>query len=225
MLVLGIFAKIVSLSTDKKKKIQNPITISPETRHNDETYTNFHETLSKADLQFKENINIPQEHEIKTKRIFEFKPKIKETSNTRQTSQDKTDIGIDINPWMETEIIHRKLSRKQTSESSNQSKQSDSISSVIPVITISTTESDEEIRQHSKADDIIRSLESNNMTKEKIEIKKHDQRDSLKRIKCSSDLKSLQRQSSVDSINDNKPMKATSGKNDEEGGHKYQYSL
>lgn len=106
------------------------------------------------------------------------------------------------------------LKRKQMSESSTNSKQSDSITSVIPVITISTTESDDEMLRPPKLSNEQQSNKNAEKTCNKQELAKQ-----AKRI--SSELKSLRRQSSVESINENKASKEK--KNEE--GHKYQYSL
>ncbi|XP_045490237.1 transmembrane channel-like protein [Pieris rapae] len=223
----GIFAKIVSLALDRTTKDHIPVVLSPDVQNgDDETDTDFHENFPKAILQLKENETVHKDNEIKKRSLVEFKTKINELlTEVRQTSQEITDIDVERKPQAEKEIVHRKLSRKETSESSNQSKQSDSISSVIPVITISTTESDEEILQQTKAGNVVLSIKSKNISKENEENKKHDKRDSLRRIKCSSDLKSLQRQSSVESINDTKLIKDILGKKDGDGGHRYQYSL
>lgn len=112
--------------------------------------------------------------------------------------------------------------KKQSSESSNFSKNNDSIGSVIPVITISTTESDDEILQGAKNQKNVKDNHKENESKP-IELKKCEkrQRGNLKRNKNCSDLKSLQRQSSVDSINEKNPKERKC----EETGHKYQYSL
>lgn len=114
------------------------------------------------------------------------------------------------------------IQKKQSSESSNLSKQTDSIGSVIPVITISTTESDDEILQTINNEQKIINENQNEKNNEKVaeSVTNKNPKSNLKRNRNCSDLKSLQRQSSVDSINENK-----SSKECEDTGHKYQYSL
>ncbi|XP_068630050.1 transmembrane channel-like protein [Battus philenor] len=225
----GIFAKIVGLALDKKPET-NPI--KSEDNHEDDTDTNFHETLPKEILKIK-NISVSKNSDIRKRPTVEFKPddnelikhrieqtclkvkidkvgertekkavleKLKEDKIVEEDITSLPSKASNKDPENNKDINDKKINRKQTSESSTYSRQSDSISSVIPVITISTTESDDEIVHIPKA----------------IEVQKHE---TAKR--SSPGLKSLRRQSSVDSINDNKPHKEK--KSDD--GHKYQYSL
>lgn len=183
----------------------------------DETDTDFHESLPKEVLKAKD-ITVTK-HETKKKNSVEFKvnkdiedkplrikqlekledeleEKRKKRVFTSGSSDEKYKSSFSEDNEVFKETAYKK---KQKSQSSTQSKQSDSIGSVIPVITISTTESDEDMFSKQK------------MKKEKIEKQKPR----------SADLKSLRRQSSVDSINEQKSPKEKKS----EEGPKYQYSL
>lgn len=216
--------------------------VSQSPNGDDETDTDFHETLPKEVLKIKDItidkitkkpalvdikplkegkhresimkvINKFKVTPIKEVNISDTTPTIIEkTENTKdqiteeQSSKHKSKVA-------DVESCHekKKLSRQQTSESSTQSRQSDSIGSVIPVITISTTESDDELLQAKKQCKEIHVKE----------VKGSEERTPKKEKKATSELKSLRRQSSVDSIKEQKIPK----KIKEEGGHKYQYSL
>ncbi|CAK1588444.1 unnamed protein product [Parnassius mnemosyne] len=234
----GIFAKIVGLALDKKPIIKAETSELPLPRTvDDETDTEFHENLPKEILKIKD-ITVVKMADHKKKSNVEFKPsdsglakqrtepvkiKIEKKAILEKFKKDKI-IEEDTSSLSyktankeitekNYETLEKKINKKQTSESSTQSKQSDSISSVIPVITISTTESDDEILQPPRIS------EEANSKKSEYQTKKEDLAKKSKRH--TSDLKSLRRQSSVDSINDNKAHK---GKMSEDG-HKYQYSL
>lgn len=228
----GIFAKIVGMALDKKSDVEAVSELGcpfPQPNNlDDETDTDFHETLPRELLKMKD-ITIVKPKPKKQNSV-DFK-----TDNTKRHNineiykglkvklekvDDRTEKKAVIEKQMQDmckqkatieslkEKNERKhLNDKQTSQSSTQSKQSDSIGSVIPVITISTTESDEE--NLSKKDNVEEHKHSG--PKDKIEGK----------ARKTPDLKSLRRQSSVDSIGDQKP--AQENKLDE--GHKYQYSL
>ncbi|GBP97586.1 hypothetical protein EVAR_70341_1, partial [Eumeta japonica] len=115
------------------------------------------------------------------------------------------------------ESPNKMLSKKQISDPSAHTNQSDSIGSVIPLITISATESDDEILQ-TKIKKAKGKLE---MTKALYEKKYETTQSPAKNHqKGHSELK-LRRQSSVDSINEQKPSKTKKA----EEGPKYQYSL
>ncbi|CAK1554682.1 unnamed protein product [Leptosia nina] len=204
----GIFAKIVSLALDKKSTGRTQSETSQDQHNGDDTDTDFHEALPKVMLKIKA-ITVSKKHDIKNQCSIMFdKTKVFDThkSNIKEgiVALDEVDMEKPNQEEKEDQNKERKLSKKQTSQSSNQSKQSDSISSVIPVITISTTESDEEILQHSKTENVI----FTSTPKERPEVKRQVKGETLKK---------MQRQSSVESINDKSSIK--------EGGHKYQYSL
>ncbi|CAG5003308.1 unnamed protein product [Parnassius apollo] len=241
----GIFAKIVGLALDKKPIIKSETSILtlPRTT-DDETDTEFHENLPKEILKIKD-ITVVKIADHKKKSNVEFKHNENEVAKQRtepvkikiEKIGERTEKKAILEKFKEDKIIEedtislsyktankeltrkkdetleKKINKKQTSESSTQSKQSDSISSVIPVITISTTESDDEILQPSRI-----SEETNN---KKIEYQPKEEEPAKKSKRNTSELKSLRRQSSVDSINENKVYK---GKMSEDG-HKYQYSL
>ncbi|XP_045509876.1 transmembrane channel-like protein [Colias croceus] len=223
----GIFAKIVGLALDKKIPTKEPSDILPSTNNDDETDTDFHESLPKEILKMKDIIATKKrEHNIKRNAVdftMNIKNNVTDDKNSKQAVEKsiKTNGNKEDNTKTDVKSANfnadKKLHRKQTSESSNQSKQSDSISSVIPVITISTTESDEEIIQNSNI------TENKEKTQEiNPENKSRAQKDQLRKTKNSSDLKSLQRQSSFESIHENK---ITTNDKFDKGGHKYQYSL
>ncbi|XP_060809817.1 transmembrane channel-like protein [Amyelois transitella] len=244
----GIFAKIVNMAVDKKIDIE---TISgAETKSgsttskniNDDSDTDFHESLPKEVLTIKDIVfkNTP----IKKKNSVEFKTDDIEKAKFRpentglkvklETIDDRTEKKAILEKQKEDCLTHKKplklksltsssegcstestldetLNQKQTLKSNKPRKQSDS--TVIPVITISTTESDEELLQ-SKKDLSDKSKEHKRTEGSACE--------SLKKVKKnSSDSKSLRRQTSVESINEQKQPKEKKT----EDGHKYQYSL
>ncbi|XP_049885402.1 transmembrane channel-like protein [Pectinophora gossypiella] len=234
----GIFAKIVGLALDKKSEepTSEEVPPSPNTG-DDETDTDFHETLPKEVLKIKD-ITISKPLDQKKKNNVEFKT---ETEDTKH--KDNLKVKVDKEERSEkrparheekrvAEVIDeakpkpedKQLQRKQTSES-NTSKQSDSFGSVIPVITISTTESDDEVLQSKKGKDVkekkkdVKDKEKD--TKDKHSDIKGKNESKSKKGKSSGDLKALRRQSSVDSSNEPKMPKEKKG----EEGHKYQYSL
>ncbi|XP_028177658.1 transmembrane channel-like protein 3 [Ostrinia furnacalis] len=238
----GIFAKIVGLALDKKTDVETVPEVNNVSQSSnnvdDETDTDFHETLPKEVLKIKDIIFKHVDNKKKSNvefNIDDSKPKLadkglkvkiekeddrsEKIANIEKQKQDL--VRVDSLPTSKktTEDEYRgkhRMDRKQTSESSTQSRQSDSIGSVIPVITISTTESDEETLQSKKSKGTIKKphdIEDSNIAKAS---------ETLKRMKkSSSDLKSLRRQSSVESITEKKLPKD----NHSEGGHKYQYSL
>ncbi|XP_063838119.1 transmembrane channel-like protein [Ostrinia nubilalis] len=238
----GIFAKIVGLALDKKTDVETVPEVNNVSQSSnnvdDETDTDFHETLPKEVLKIKDIIFKHVDNKKKSNvefNIDDSKPKLadkglkvkiekeddrsEKKANIEKQKQDL--VRVDSLPTSKktTEDEYRgkhRMDRKQTSESSTQSRQSDSIGSVIPVITISTTESDEETLQSKKSKGAIKKphdIEDSNIAKAS---------ETLKRMKkSSSDLKSLRRQSSVESITEKKLPKD----NHSEGGHKYQYSL
>ncbi|XP_050361227.1 transmembrane channel-like protein [Nymphalis io] len=233
----GIFAKIVGLAVDRKTNEEPLPDISPcKNNIDEETDTDFHESLPKEILKIKE-ITFIKKNEIKKKTSVEFKTEGDLAFNS-QTTDNCTEVNSIVENMKDNIIIEKRMKRnpdikdiknntiddryvqkkrnssdkfiqkKQSSESSNLSKQTDSIGSVIPVITISTTESDDEV------------LQTINKTNEKVGNK--NSRSNLRRNRNCSDLKSLQRQNSVDSISESKNSKE---KKTEDKGHKYQYSL
>ncbi|XP_028033498.1 uncharacterized protein LOC114245508 [Bombyx mandarina] len=231
----GIFAKIVGMALDKKvdvEAVSEVDNMSPSLNNaDDETDTDFHETLPKEVLKAKditivahydkakENIVLAKRNDseenkttvngksLKVKNDNKTEKKAvfeKQMKDPQYGDIEKPEEGKAPEPYPKQTVAQRedmRICKKQTSESSTKSKQSDSIGSVIPVITISTTESDEETL--SKI--------------EKIEEKEKDK----KTNKNNTDLKSLRRQSSVDSIQE---IKLPKEKKQEEG-HKFQYSL
>ncbi|XP_038216690.1 transmembrane channel-like protein 3 [Zerene cesonia] len=220
----GIFAKIVGLALDKKNTTKDSSDILPSSNNDDETDTDFHESLPKEVLQLKDIIATKKQEHIKRNTVdftINIKNNMNNDKNSKQMVERSTKTYENEENHTKTDVKHanfnkdKKLNRKQTSESSNQSKQSDSISSVIPVITISTTESDEDIIKNSN---ITKNKE--NIQEIHVENKSHVER--LRKTKNNSDLKSLQRQSSFESIHENKIT--TNDKFDKEG-YKYQYSL
>lgn len=239
----GIFAKIVGMALDKKPDIDIVETknISQSSNNvDDETDTDFHETLPRDVLKIKDIVF--KHAENKKKGNVEFKadgsrPKLTDIMGLKvklEKEDDRSEKKANIEkqkqekgkekPEKTAEEVNRgnkKMDKKQPSETSTQSKQSDStIGSVIPVIMISTTESDEETLQSQKSKG-----ETDEETKETTERKNEPSAstEGLKRMKKSiSDMKSLKRQSSVDSFN-NEQKYPKEKKADE--GHKYQYSL
>ncbi|XP_075991461.1 transmembrane channel-like protein [Anticarsia gemmatalis] len=229
----NIFAKIVGMALDKKPDVeavpeQDVPTHSPN-NGDDETDTDFHETLPREVLKIKDIIISRQEP--KKRNSVEFKDdgkKHKSGEESLKVKLEKVDDRTekkaviekqmqDIKDGVKPKIVgetpkeryaHKKYNEKQASESSTQSRQSDSVGSVIPVITISTTESDEEVLTKKEK-------KSKNGDKEKVKHKSEG------KPRKTPDLKSLRRQSSVESITETKP--ATQDK--QEDGHKYQYSL
>lgn len=238
----GIFAKIVSMALDKKSvgavsEVDNAIPPSPNTL-DDETDTDFHESLPREVLKIKD-ITILKRSDHKTWTSVDFtnesKPQapednLKVASDKRKeydcfpnaqigaTVIEQTYSNTDEQEVFKDDIVkERHIGGKQTSESSVQSKQ-DSIGSVIPVITISTTESDDEIlhtkKEKGKEDNVKeKKRKDNSMSETSI--------DGSKKIRGSSEFKSLQRQSSVDSTSEHKMVKDKKP----DDGHKFQYSL
>lgn len=211
----------------------------------DETDTDFHETLPKEILKAKD-IKISKKIEHKKKNSVEFKTddlekrKRKDDSTTAnlEAVNEPTDKKVVAQKQLKDRIativtkskppkqdefekdknVDKKVNEKQTSESSTQSRQSDSIGSVIPVIMISTTESDEEALQPEEKRD---TKTKERKHKEYVKLSRGIDDNDKKNKKSSSDSKSLRRQSSVDSIKEQKPTKETKP----EEGHKFQYSL
>lgn len=244
----GIFAKIVNMALDKKSDVIATSEVpSPSSyRMDDETDTDFHETLPKEILKVK-NIKISKNYEHKKKNSVEFKTDIEKPQRKEENLKVSAEVaneGSDKKAVIQKQLKEKfanivaksksykpeeqeKVSNKdkmrnekQTSESSTQSRQSDSIGSVIPVIMISTTESDEEALQPEHKKDT-----KTKERKHKEYIKQCRGNDeNEKRKKTSSDSKSLRRQSSVDSIEEQSSSKSSTGIQPEEG-HKYQYSL
>ncbi|KAF9421726.1 hypothetical protein HW555_002407, partial [Spodoptera exigua] len=228
----NIFAKIVGMALDKKSDVEAVSEVdfpSPSPNNvDDETDTDFHETLPREVLKIKDIFILKPDKKVKNSVEFKTdgpkKQKINEIFNKGlKVKLEKIDDRTEKKAVIEKQIQDakeatkpkivkevpkektngKKIHEKQTSQSSTQSKQSDSIGSVIPVITISTTESDEEVLSHK----------DNN---EKSDQKVNDD----SKPKKPSDLKSLRRQSSVESISENKPSHEK-----KQDGHKYQYSL
>lgn len=225
------------MALDKKTDVETVSEIdgpSPAPNNvDDETDTDFHETLPREVLKIKDITIVKPEQkkrnsvEFKTdngkKRkideIFSKGLKVKlekvddRTDKKAVIEKQINDVKEGTKPKIVSEVSKekndgKKKHEKQTSQSSTQSKQSDSVGSVIPVITISTTESDEEVL--TKKD-----KKEKNGQKEKHKDKTEG------RPRKTPDLKSLRRQSSVESISEQKPPQEK--KQDE--GHKYQYSL
>ncbi|KOB70687.1 Transmembrane channel-like protein [Operophtera brumata] len=243
----GIFAKIVNLALDKKSDV-SAISEAPSPfsyNMDDETDTDFHETLPNEILKVKD-IKISKNFEHKKKNSVEFKtddlekPKYKDANlkvsleAVNETSDKKAVAKKQLKDRIATIVTKskspkedefqkvtnedKKINEKQASESSTQFRQSDSIGSVIPVIMISTTESDEEALQPEEKKD---TKTKERKHKEYVKLSRGNN-ESEKRIKqSSSDSKSLRRQSSVDSIKDQRSPKETKP----EDAHKYQYSL
>ncbi|KAL0902128.1 hypothetical protein ABMA27_000072 [Loxostege sticticalis] len=241
----GIFAKIVGMALDKKTDVETVPEVNniSQSSNNvdDETDTDFHETLPQEVLRIKDIIFKHVDNKKKSNVEFKTdsgKPRMvdykglkvnieKEEDRSEKKAnieKQKQEVGVDPPTAIvsttaeEVDRGNKRMDRKQTSESSTQSRQSDSIGSVIPVITISTTESDEEILQSNKE-----KKESKSTKQKPQDIKDSTTvHEGLKRMKkSSSDLKSLRRQSSVESISEKNLPK---DKKPEEG-HKYQYSL
>ncbi|KPJ00551.1 Transmembrane channel-like protein 3 [Papilio xuthus] len=237
----GIFAKIVGLALDKKPDVEITLPSSYTVDGDSDLY----ETLPKEILKIKET-TVPKISDHKKKSNVEFKSndsdiaKYKSEQGCLKVKIDKlcerTEKKAILEKLKEDKIIEEDLTSlpsktiikesnsrnesrkksfdtKQTSESSTYSRQSDSISSVIPVITISTTESDDEQLHYPKVVGEHKKDRNNTDSNPKQEISKTN--------RSNSDLKSLRRQSSVDSINDNKTPKEKKT----EDGYKYQYSL
>lgn len=229
----GIFAKIVGMALDKKSDVEAVSEVDgPSTSPNnvdDETDTDFHETLPREVLKIKDIVILKPDKKVRNSVEFKAdggkKLKINEIFNKGlKVKLEKIDDRTEKKAVIEKQIQEanesskpkivkelskeknndKKIHEKQTSQSSTQSKQSDSIGSVIPVITISTTESDEEVLSHK---------DNNDKNGQKIK--------SEGKPRKTPEVKSLRRQSSVESINDNKNSQEKS----QEEGHKYQYSL
>lgn len=244
MFVGGLLAKIVGMALDRKSEVNENIdkSISLSPNADDENDSDFHETLPKDVLKIKDItitdkseqtskwpvVNLKSFEENKLKSLIN---KIKVSAiKENETSESKTDtanqkpennvtgdklVQEDKHKESDKNNEDRKCSKKQPSDSSTQSKHSDSIGSVIPVITISATESDEEILQSRKP--------SKSSTDDKtIKEQTQPEAEQHKVTKTSSsDIKSLRRQSSVDSVKEQKLSKERKN----EQGHKYQYSL
>lgn len=239
----GIFAKIVGLALDKKPDVE--ITLPSSYNIDGDTDTDFYEILPKETLKTKD-MTVPKISDHKKKSNVEFKSndndimKYKSEQGCLKVKIEKlcerTEKKAVMEKLKEDKIIEEEFTslpsktiikksnsnndgrkkcfnRKQTSESSTHSRQSDSISSVIPVITISTTESDEEQLQYPKV--------VGEQKKNRSDINSSPKEELSKTNRSSTDLKSLRRQSSVDSINDNKTPKEKKT----EDGYKYQYSI
>lgn len=232
----GIFAKIVNMALDRKSDVETVSEIEdkpPFTTIDDETDTDFHETLPQEVLKIKDitlgsntsrrENDGQSKYQIKHDSHEKNKLKVlvhdeneksekKAVMEKKHISEHKSDkIFEEKSESIESDPQDRKYNRKQTSDSSTQSRQSDSLGSIIPVITISTTESDEEILQ----------MKDRKERRNKEQRNKADAEEPPKLKKSHTDLKSLQRQNSVESINEQKTPKEK--KPDE--GHKYQYSL
>ena len=216
----------------------------------EETDIGFHETLPKEILKMRD-ITIAKNSELKKKNSVEFKTienfnrsdhvtrddfkekdsliyKLEKNRNEDihfKVSNTKEKVTNESKPQRKHDSSDKFKQKKQSSESSNLSKNNDSIGSVIPVITISTTESDDEFLQGAKncKASINTDNEKESRREKPIESKSREQkqRGNLKRNKNCSDLKLLQRQGSVDSINEKNPKE----KKVEDSGYKYQYSL
>ncbi|XP_034839613.1 transmembrane channel-like protein isoform X1 [Maniola hyperantus] len=234
----GILVKIVGTMLDRKFNGDNIHDLTVSHNIDEETDTDFHESLPKEVLNIK-NITISKIPEYKRKSNVEFKnvnnSKRKYEDNKHCVKSEKSDINsvhknASIEKFNKTNVDEDINSNteniiKQDSKSSNFSKQTDSVGSVIPVITISTTESDDEVLQAMDTKKIIVGKKDGANQKEDDDQTYNKQETSkvgLKRNRNCSDLKSLQRQSSVDSINENKSPKEYKY---EEAGHTYQYSL
>lgn len=189
----------------------------------DLTDSDFHEALPKEVLKIKDITIIKQnDHKKKNNDVFD---EPKENAGLK-VKLDKPDDRTEKKAFVEKQEIENykkklsevqkevektnKIKEKLQSQSSSQSKQSDSIGSIIPVITISTTESDDEILQHKK-----------DTVEDKSKEGKKERNIVSRNSRNGSELKSLKRQSSVDSINEQNG----SSKNKSDDGHKYQYSL
>lgn len=215
------------MALDKKTDVEPVSEADHDAQHSldnldDLTDTDFHETLPKEVLKIKDITIIKHsDHKRKYNDVFD-EPKAKENVSLKvklDEPDDRTEKKAVVEKQEKEQIREkpcevqkelektRKLHEKLSSQSSSQSKQSDSIGSVIPVITISTTESDDEILQHKKGTD------EDNKGKEGKIVSKNS--------KNNNEIKSLKRQSSVDSTNEQN----VSSKNKSDNGHKYQYSL
>lgn len=240
----GIFAKIVSMALDKKSvsavsELDNAIPPSPNPL-DDETDTDFHESLPREVLKMKDiTILKRSDHKNWTSIDNTNQSKVRSPEDNLKVESDKRedyecfsnaqiDGTVTEQTYSNTDeqeifkdntVKEKHIGGKQTSESSVQSKQ-DSIGSVIPVITISTTESDDEIlqatKEKGKEDDNVKEKKRKDNCKGETSID-----NGSKKIRGSSELKSLQRQSSVDSASEHKMVKYKKP----DDGHKFQYSL
>lgn len=225
------------MALDRKADVRSVSEVEdkpPSSIVDDETDTDFHETLPKEVLKIKDITIGPNSDRKKTdlKALSKAKDECKETSvheegkteiiATREKEhptkerERKSNTKTKADENTETTSKTRKLNRKQTSESSNQSRQSDSLGSVIPVITISATESDEETLQKKESKKCIEPISGKGHQESKSDKVKPE---NLKKSNIA--LKALQRQNSVDSINEQKSPREKKP----ESGHKYQYSL
>lgn len=245
----GILAKIVGTMIDRKSKVDKIQDVTCSQNIDEETDTDFHESLPKEVLKVKD-ITIAKIPEYKKKSGIDFETdnhsrlKYEEKkhcikSERSNTTTAKSNVQIekfhaspvndDLNcnktslkeNIQEVECV-KKIQKSHNSKSSSLSKQTDSVGSVIPVITISTTESDDEVLDKKTSSSKSKQEAVNKEENDHKCVKHESSKGELKRNRNCSDLKSLQRQSSVDSINENKSPKKEKF---EESGHTYQYSL
>ncbi|XP_063372904.1 transmembrane channel-like protein [Cydia amplana] len=189
----NFFAKIVGQAVDKKSdlfEIDNDPSISPN--NDDETDTDFHETLPRDVLKAKDITIIKSD-----KKIVEFKTQASDENKlkVKVDKEDRTDKAAieKRNNETKSRFVTTKVDEVNENMTKDALERKQSEVSIIPVITISTTESDEDLKRENK-----KSGESS---------------------KKQPDLRSLRRQSSVDSV------KEKTEKKKPEDGHKYQYSL
>ncbi|XP_023937963.2 transmembrane channel-like protein [Bicyclus anynana] len=231
----GILAKIVNTMIDRKSNLDNIQDVTCSHNIDEETDTDFHETLPKEVLKIKD-ITISKIPEYKKSPVVEFKTENilkSEKPDTNATHKNvvaekynTSSVNVEVNNSniFTRDNVDDVQYTKQDSKSSSLTKQTDSIGSVIPVITISTTESDDEVLQTVDTKETC-SKQDKAVNEEKCNHKSNEHENTricVKRTRNCSDLKSLQRQSSVDSINENKSSKESAF---EESGHNYQYSL
>ncbi|XP_050684067.1 transmembrane channel-like protein [Leptidea sinapis] len=214
----GILAKIVSLALDKKKCDQELHEVScTANTENYETDTDFHESLPKDILKIKDittindqKMNSTLENETKinlTSKIPSENIALKQNKDASYKISDTYDAVLKTKSTQDTKVTNAHV--KKLVKNGN----SDSIGSVIPVITISTTESDEDILQTNS-----KPQQSNEKSlKSHANNKSPKDRKSLSHYRSTTDLKSLQRQNSFDTVKFNKDEK--------DAGHKYQNSL
>lgn len=225
-------------SDDAVSEVDNAISPSPNPL-DDETDTDFHESLPKEVLRMKD-ITILKRGDRKNRSNVEFTNEsiLQTTEDSLKVISDKREefdcvskaqiIGTVTEPsysniddqevFKDNTVKEKHIRGIQTSESSVQSNQ-DSIGSVIPVITISTTESDDEIL-HTKKE---KGKEDNMKEKKRKECYEGEIPidNGSKKTRGSTELKSLQRQSSVDSASEHKMVKEKKP----DDGHKFQYTL
>lgn len=245
----GIFAKIVNMALDKKPKESVASNLpSPHFVHDEEKDTDFHETLPKEILKIKDITILKNVDQNKTNNV-EVETNKDEKQNLRNYKNLSVKLE-DINDRTEKKAVvanqntsffdvsvsksksfkvednkiksneNKKINEKQISESTTQSRQSDSISSVIPVIMISTTESDEETLQRDRGIKYTKTKEKKH--REYVRGSRAHNEDAEQRSGGgNAEVKSLRRQSSVDSIEGGKASKGVKC----EEGPSYQYSL